>query len=136
VEAAGSAVEARVAQLLVTSADSANGGGYDAILGFDSEGELIGPFSSDPRTVDPRGLSLDPSGALIYLNSGDDRVLALDRLGDVVGDSGPRAGSALVLTAGSTLHLASVALGRAITRSSCSIVTERCARAAWSLMPS
>ena len=48
----------------------------------------MGPFSSDPRIADPRGLSLDPSGALIYLNSGEDRVLALDHLGDVVRDSG------------------------------------------------
>jgi DNA-binding beta-propeller fold protein YncE len=72
----------------VTSAGGANGGGYGAILGFDAEGEPMGPFSSDPRIVDPRGLSLDPSGTLIYLNSGDDRVLALDRLGDVVRDSG------------------------------------------------
>ena len=38
--------------------------------------------------VDPRGLSLDPSGALIYLNRGDDRVLALDHRGEVVRDSG------------------------------------------------
>jgi DNA-binding beta-propeller fold protein YncE len=37
---------------------------------------------------DPRGLSLDPSGALIYINSGEDRVLALDHLGEVVRDSG------------------------------------------------
>jgi len=58
------------------------------MLGFDPAGELIGPFCSDPRIVDPRGLSLDPSGALIYLNSGDDRVLALDRRGAVVRDSG------------------------------------------------
>ena len=75
-------------RLLVTSAGSANGGGYGAILSFDSEGQLIGPLSSDPRIADPRGLSLDPSGALIYLNSGDDRVLALDHLGSVVRDSG------------------------------------------------
>jgi DNA-binding beta-propeller fold protein YncE len=77
-----------VAQLLVTSAGSANGGGYSAILSFDAEGELIGSFSSDARIVDPRGMSLDPSGALIYINSGDDRVLALDQLGEVVRDSG------------------------------------------------
>jgi DNA-binding beta-propeller fold protein YncE len=76
-------------ELLVTSAGSANGGGHDAILGFDTHGELIGPFSSDARIVDPRGMSRDPSGALIYVNSGDDRVLALDRLGRVVRDSGP-----------------------------------------------
>jgi DNA-binding beta-propeller fold protein YncE len=72
--------------ILVTSAGS--GGGYGAILSFGAKGELIGPFSSDPRIVDPRGLSLDPSGALIYLNSGDDRMLALDRHGEIVRDSG------------------------------------------------
>lgn len=75
-------------RLLVTSAGSANGGGYDAILSFDSEGELLGPFSGDPRIADPRGLCVDPSGAFIYLNSGDDRVLALDHFGNVVRDSG------------------------------------------------
>jgi DNA-binding beta-propeller fold protein YncE len=79
-------------RFLVTSAGSASGGGYGAILSFDTGGELIGPFSSDSRIVDPRGLSLDPSGALIYLNSGSDRVLALDHLGDVVRDSGRVAG--------------------------------------------
>jgi DNA-binding beta-propeller fold protein YncE len=73
---------------LVTSAGSANGGSYGAVLGFNSEGELLGPFSSDPRITDPRGLSLDPSGTLIYLNSGEDRVLALDHLGNTVRDSG------------------------------------------------
>jgi DNA-binding beta-propeller fold protein YncE len=77
-----------VPRLLVSSAGSGNGGGYGAILSFDARGELTGPFSSDPRIVDPRGLSLDPTGALIYLNSGDDRVLALDRRGEVVRDSG------------------------------------------------
>jgi DNA-binding beta-propeller fold protein YncE len=75
-------------RLLVTSAGRTNGGGYSAILSFDAAGELIGPFTSDPRIVDPRGLSLDPSGALVYLNSGADRVLALGHLGDVVRDSG------------------------------------------------
>jgi hypothetical protein len=79
-------------RLLVTSAGSGNGGGYDAVLGFDSGGELLGPFSTDPRIADPRGLCLDPSGTLIFLNSGDDRVLALDRLGKVVRDSGRIAG--------------------------------------------
>jgi hypothetical protein len=82
------AAKAGVTLFLVTSAGSANGGGYDAILGFDTEGQPTGPFSGDQRIVDPRGLSLDPSSALIYLNSGDDRVLALDRHGVVVRDSG------------------------------------------------
>ena len=79
-------------RLLVTSAGNSNDGGYGAILGFDAEGGLVGPFSRDPRIVDPRGLSLDPSAALVYLNSGADRVLALDHLGDVVRDSGPTPG--------------------------------------------
>jgi DNA-binding beta-propeller fold protein YncE len=75
-------------RILVTSASGANGNGYGAILGFGPEGEFTGPFSSDPRITDPRGLSLDPSGALVYLNSGDDRMLALDLHGNVVRDSG------------------------------------------------
>jgi DNA-binding beta-propeller fold protein YncE len=75
--------------ILVTSAGGANGNGYSAILRFGSEGEFTGAFSSDPRIVDPRGLSVDPSGAPIYVNSGDDRVLALDLHGHVVRDSGP-----------------------------------------------
>jgi hypothetical protein len=75
-------------RILVTSAGRANGNGYGAILSFDSDGQPLGPFSVDPRIVDPRGLTLDPSGTLIYLNSGDDRVLALNRQGDVERDSG------------------------------------------------
>jgi DNA-binding beta-propeller fold protein YncE len=75
-------------RFLVTSASGANGNGYGALLSFGPEGELLGPFSDDPRIADPRGLSPDPSGALVYLNSGDDRVLALDHRGHVVRDSG------------------------------------------------
>jgi hypothetical protein len=51
-------------RLLVTSAGRANGGGYGAILSFDSKGEPLGPFSGDARIADPRGLSLDPSDVL------------------------------------------------------------------------
>jgi hypothetical protein len=75
-------------RILVTSASGANGNGYGTILGFGAQGEFTGPFSGDPRIADPRGMSLDPSGALVYLNSGDDRVLALDLHGYVVRDSG------------------------------------------------
>ena len=75
-------------RILVTSASGANGNGYGAVLGFGPEGDFTGPFSSDTRVADPRGLSLDPSGALVYLNSGEDRVLALDLDGYVVRDSG------------------------------------------------
>ncbi len=74
--------------ILVTSASGANGNGYGALLTFGPDGDFLGPFSDDQRITDPRGLSLDPSGALIYLNSGDDRVLALDQHGQVVLDSG------------------------------------------------
>ena len=79
-------------RLLVTSASGANGDGYGAILGFTHQGVMEGPFSLDPRIVDPRGLCVDPAGELVYLNSGDDRVLALDRQGHVVLDSGRREG--------------------------------------------
>jgi DNA-binding beta-propeller fold protein YncE len=75
-------------RFLVTSAGSANGGGHDAVLAFNADGELVGPFSDDPRILDPRGLCIDPSGTLIYLNSVN-RMLALDRSGSVVRDSGP-----------------------------------------------
>jgi DNA-binding beta-propeller fold protein YncE len=74
---------------LVTSASGANGDGYGALLTFGPSGEFLGPFSSDPRIADPRGLCSDPSGALVYLNSGSDRVLALDHHGRIVRDSGP-----------------------------------------------
>jgi DNA-binding beta-propeller fold protein YncE len=75
-------------RILVTSASGANGNGYGGILSFGADGEFTGMFSSDPRIADPRGLSIDPSGALVYVNSGDDRVLALDLQGNVVRDSG------------------------------------------------
>lgn len=77
------------ASLLVTSASGANGDGYGAILGFDDDGRLIGPFSRDSRIFDPRGLTLKPlTRGLIYVNSGSDRVLALNERGEVVLDSG------------------------------------------------
>jgi hypothetical protein len=75
-------------RFLVTSAGGVNSGGHDAVLAFNAEGEFVGPFSDDHRIVDPRGLCIDPSGALIYLNS-EDRMLALDHSGRVVRDSGP-----------------------------------------------
>jgi hypothetical protein len=75
-------------RILVTSASGANGDGYGAILSFTADGALTGPFSQDRRITDPRGLSRDPSGELVYLDSGDYRVLALDWLGKVALDSG------------------------------------------------
>lgn len=78
-------------RILVTSASGANGDGYGALLGFSADGQLAGPFSDDWRITDPRGLSLSPAGDLVYVTSGDDRVVAIDQQGTVVLDSG-RAG--------------------------------------------
>ncbi len=75
-------------RILVTSASGINGDGYGAVLSFTADGTFTGPFSDDRRITDPRGLILDRSGDLVYLNSGDDRVLALDRNGRVALDSG------------------------------------------------
>lgn len=76
-------------RLLVTSAAGANGNGYGALLAFDLEGRLLGAFSDDDRIADPRGLGVDPDHNLLFLNSGTDRVLALDGHGKVVRDTGP-----------------------------------------------
>jgi hypothetical protein len=72
--------------LLVTSASGANGSGYGKLLAFDADGELLGPFSEDARIVDPRGVGVD--GSLLFLNSGSDRILALDGKGRVVRETG------------------------------------------------
>ena len=76
--------------ILVTSAGKASGPGRDAVLSFNAAGQLVGRFSEDPRIVDPRGLTLDPPGELIYVNTMD-RMLALDQSGQVVRDSGSMA---------------------------------------------
>ena len=75
-------------RIVVTSASGANGDGYGALLCFSAGGQLAGPFSDDRRITDPRGLGLSPAGDLVYVTSGDDRVLALDQNGTVVLDSG------------------------------------------------
>jgi DNA-binding beta-propeller fold protein YncE len=41
-------------------------------------------FGDDPRIVDPRGLGIDPVDRLLFVNSGSNRILALDRNGLVV----------------------------------------------------
>jgi DNA-binding beta-propeller fold protein YncE len=79
-------------RILVTSASGANGDGYGTLLCFSAAGVLAGPFSNDPRITDPRGLSLSPAGDLVYITSGDDRVLALDKNGNVSLDSGRKEG--------------------------------------------
>jgi DNA-binding beta-propeller fold protein YncE len=77
-----------MSRILVTSASGANGDGYGTLLSFSPGGELQGRFSDDPRITDPRGLSLSPAGDLVYVTSGDDRVLALATNGEVALDSG------------------------------------------------
>src|ERR1700761_9689194 len=70
--------------LLVTSASGYNGSGLGKILAFDPQGKLIGPFSDDDRIADPRGLGIEPSERLLFVNSGADRIVALDAGGQVV----------------------------------------------------
>src|ERR1700757_3239665 len=72
--------------LLVTSASGENGSGYGKLLAFDADGKMLGPFSEDARIVDPRGLGVD--GSLLFLNSGSNRILALDGEGRVVRETG------------------------------------------------
>jgi hypothetical protein len=74
--------------LLVTSAAGVNGDGYGALLAFDRSGRPFGAFCSDARISDPRGLAVDQEKELLFLSSGSDRVLALDRHGTVVRDTG------------------------------------------------
>jgi DNA-binding beta-propeller fold protein YncE len=76
-------------RLVVTSAAGANGNGYGTLLAFDPAGQALGAFSTDRRIADPRGLAVDPASHLLYLNSGSNRVLALDKDGIVVRDTGP-----------------------------------------------
>lgn len=75
--------------LLVTSAAGANGNGYGTLLAFDPDGSPLGAFSNDGRIADPRGLAVDLKERLLFLNSGSDRILALDPDGRVVRDTGP-----------------------------------------------
>jgi DNA-binding beta-propeller fold protein YncE len=76
-------------RVLVSSAKGANGDGYGTVLAFDRVGHALGSFSEDRRVVDPRGLCVTPGGDLIHVNSGDHRIVALDRLGQIVRDTGP-----------------------------------------------
>jgi hypothetical protein len=74
--------------LLVTSASGASGNGFGALLAFELDGSLRGTFSDDDRIADPRGLAVDAKQDLLFLNSGDDRVLAISSHGRVVRETG------------------------------------------------
>lgn len=54
------------------------------LLAFDPDGGPLGAFSNDGRIADPRGLAVDLKERLLFLNSGSDRILALDPDGRVV----------------------------------------------------
>src|SRR5258708_7908052 len=70
--------------LLVRSATGVNGAGYGKILAFADDGKPIGVFGDDPHIADPRGLGIDQVDKLLFVNSGSNRILALDRNGVVV----------------------------------------------------
>jgi len=70
--------------LLVTSATGANGAGYGKVLAFADDGKPMGVFGDDSRIADPRGLGIEPVDRLLFVNSGSNRILALDRDGQVV----------------------------------------------------
>jgi DNA-binding beta-propeller fold protein YncE len=74
--------------LLVTSAFGINGDGYGALLAFNGDGAPLGVFCNDPRIADPRGLAMHQHEGLLYLNSGQNRILALEAGGAVVRDTG------------------------------------------------
>src|ERR1700750_1239518 len=75
--------------LLITSAAGKNGNGFGALLAFDLGGSLLGPFTDDSRLADPRGLAVNWGEELLFLNSGANRILAIDKAGRVVRDTGP-----------------------------------------------
>jgi hypothetical protein len=70
--------------LLVTSATGPNGAGYGKIIAFADDGKPIGVFGDDPLIADPRALGIDQVDKLLFVNSGSDRILALDCNGVVV----------------------------------------------------
>jgi len=72
--------------------DGVNGDGYGALLAFQLDGSPRGVFSHDERIRDPRGLAFDEDEGLLFVNSGTDRVLAVDTTGCVVRDTRPIAG--------------------------------------------
>jgi hypothetical protein len=73
--------------LVVSSAAGANGDGYGQLLAFDRDGKALGVFCGDTRISDPRGMAVDPTGGLLFVNC-TDRILAISPRGQVVRDSG------------------------------------------------
>jgi hypothetical protein len=82
----------RIMPLVVTSTSGVNGNGYRALLAFEIDGSPLGVYGDDARISDPRGLAFNDLKGLLFVNSGAERVLALDMRGRVVRDTGPIAG--------------------------------------------
>jgi hypothetical protein len=72
---------------LVTSASGANGDGYGSILAFDG-GKLLGQFGAEAGITDPRGPRVHSGRRRLYVNNGDDRVLAFDPNGKIGAETG------------------------------------------------
>src|ERR1700758_3617377 len=75
--------------LLVTSAAGNNSNGVGKVLAFDSGGSPLGIFTEDSRIADPRGMTVNSGEGLLFLNSGTNRILAIDQAGRVIRDTGP-----------------------------------------------
>jgi hypothetical protein len=75
--------------LLVTSAAGNNGNGFGKVLAFDPGGSPLGIFTEDSRIADPRGMTVNSGEGLLFLNSGTNRILAIDQAGRVIRDTGP-----------------------------------------------
>ena len=74
-------------RLIVTSASGTNGDGYGTVLAFTPEGELMGGAVALIGSV-TLAVSCFIQLAVVYLNSGPDRILALNQAGVVTRDSG------------------------------------------------
>jgi NAD(P)-dependent dehydrogenase (short-subunit alcohol dehydrogenase family) len=55
--------------LVVMSAAGTNGDGHGARFAFDDNGKRLGPFTRDPRIADPRGLAVDHTDGLPFINN-------------------------------------------------------------------
>lgn len=76
-------------RLLVSSAEGANGRDTNPSSPSIPLATRWGRSVTTAASLTPRGLCVDPSGDLLFVNNGNDRVLALDQKGQVLKDTGP-----------------------------------------------
>lgn len=74
-------------KIVVTSSPGAHDDGFGQLLAFSMDGAALGACSADGRIVDPRGLRASADRQLLYVNSGGDRIVALDVRGEVQFDN-------------------------------------------------